>query len=91
MNQSDLLSAIIQAVIDGNVERAAQLAEQAILDEMEPMAFMKEGVQAGLEKVGELFENGECFLPELIMAGDAAKAALARLKPAEQERDANGQ
>jgi len=84
---------LAQAVIDGEPEDAEEQARLALEQGLDPLACINEGLSAGIDRVGELFATGEYFLPDLIMGGDAMKAALAILEPAltgSQERELLG-
>jgi corrinoid protein of di/trimethylamine methyltransferase len=84
---------LAQAVIDGEPEDAEEQARLALEQGLDPLACINEGLSAGIDRVGELFATGEYFLPDLIMGGDAMKAALAILEPAltgGQERELLG-
>jgi corrinoid protein of di/trimethylamine methyltransferase len=84
---------LAQAVIDGEPEDAEEQARLALEQGLDPLACINEGLSAGIDRVGELFATGEYFLPDLIMGGDAMKAALAILEPAltgNQERELLG-
>jgi corrinoid protein of di/trimethylamine methyltransferase len=70
-----------KSVIDGEVEEARNLAEIAIKEDIEPLDAINNGYVVGINDVGEKFSKGQCFLPELVMAGEAMKAALSVLEP----------
>jgi corrinoid protein of di/trimethylamine methyltransferase len=78
----EMLGKLAQAVIVGESEDAVELAEQALQRGFDPLALINQGLTPGMNRVGELFASGEYFLPDLIIAGDAMKAALAVLEPA---------
>ncbi len=63
------------AVIEGDEIKAAQLAGEAIKKGVAPSVLIKEAINDPMEKVGKDFQNGDLYLPELIMIGDAARAA----------------
>jgi corrinoid protein of di/trimethylamine methyltransferase len=71
-----------QAVIKGEPEEAEELAQQALDGGLDPLACINEGLTRGMNRVGELFSSGEYFLPDLVIAGDALKGAMAILEPA---------
>jgi corrinoid protein of di/trimethylamine methyltransferase len=78
----EMLAKLAQAVIDGEPEDAEVLARQALDQGLDPLLCINQGLTAGIDRVGELFETGEYYLPDLILGGDAMKAALSVLEPA---------
>jgi methylmalonyl-CoA mutase cobalamin-binding domain/chain len=87
MNQDELVQQLIAAVTDGDDSAAARLAQQAMAAGVPPMALVKTAIQPAMDVVGSRFECGEAFLPELILAGDAARAALDQIMPQVSEKD----
>jgi corrinoid protein of di/trimethylamine methyltransferase len=77
----ELLKAMAQSIIDGEAEVAADLAKQAIDAGMDPLDAITKGYIMGVNNVGDSFACGNVFLPELVMAGEAMKAAIAVLEP----------
>ena len=77
----ELLKAMAQSIIDGEDEVAADLARQAVEAGMDPLEAITKGYMPGVNNVGDSFACGEVFLPELVMAGEAMKAAIAILEP----------
>jgi corrinoid protein of di/trimethylamine methyltransferase len=49
---------------------------------LDPLECINQGLTPGIDRVGEMFATGEYFLPDLIIGGDAMKAALEILEPA---------
>lgn len=78
----ELYKQMAQAVIDGDDEEATALAQQALDQGVDPLEAINKGYTAGMDVVGELYSTGEYFLPDLILGGEAMKAALAALEPA---------
>lgn len=74
------MNAIVQklydAVIEGEEDMAAAAAQESIAANMDPLSVIKEGIQLAMDEMGEKFEEGEAFLPELMLAGDAATQAM---------------
>jgi len=70
-----------QSVIDGEVEDAERLARQAIEEGIDPLQAINEGFMPGVNTVGEQYNCGEMFIPDLVMAGEAMKAAIAIFEP----------
>jgi len=78
----EILDKLAQAVIDGEPQDAETWAKEALAQGMNPLDCINNGLTKGIEKVGALFAEGEYFLPELILGGEAMKAGLAILEPA---------
>lgn len=78
---ADLFNDMAQSIIDGEDEQAEQLAHQAIAQGIDPLQAINQGFVRGIDQVGERFSCGDAFLPELVMAGEAMKAAIAVLEP----------
>jgi corrinoid protein of di/trimethylamine methyltransferase len=70
-----------QSIIDGDSEISARLAQQAVVQGIDPLEAISQGFVVGVNQVGEAFAKGDAFLPELVMAGEAMKAAVAVLEP----------
>ncbi len=75
------LKEIEAAVIDGDGDAAAASARQALEAGVDPQAILNGGLMAGAEEIGRRFEHGEYFLPELMLSGQALKAAMEIIKP----------
>jgi trimethylamine corrinoid protein len=75
-----------QAVVLGDAVRARQLAEGVVDGDGDLVAAIEQGFAAGIRRVGDLWEEGEYFLPELVQGAEAMKAAMAVLQPALRKR-----
>jgi corrinoid protein of di/trimethylamine methyltransferase len=75
-----------KSIIDGDSDAAVTLAKESIAANLDPLEAISKGFVAGVNKVGEAFGRGEAFLPELVMAGEAMKAAVATLDPELKKR-----
>jgi corrinoid protein of di/trimethylamine methyltransferase len=78
----DLSAKMAQAIIDGEAEDAAALAQEGLDAGIAPGDILDKGFVKGIEEVGDLFAKGEFFLPELVQGAEAMKAAVAVLQPA---------
>lgn len=78
---TELYNEMANSVIDGEVDDAKNLALRALMEDIEPLDAINKGFVIGINDVGEKFSSGQCFLPELVMAGEAMKAALSVLEP----------
>lgn len=83
MNE-ELLAGMAQSVVDGEIDDARALAQQALDLGIAPLEAINQGFVRGLDIVGEGFACGDLFLPHLVAAAAAMKAALAVLEPALQ-------
>jgi len=77
----ELFKQMAQSIIDGEEDLAAELAQKALDEGIDPLEAITNGYVAGVNEVGESFACGSAFLPELVMAGEAMKAAIAILEP----------
>jgi corrinoid protein of di/trimethylamine methyltransferase len=76
------LEQCMQAIVDGDSEKAAELA-RASLDKGYPvLEVIENGFARGIREVGRLWEEGELFLPELVIGAEAMKKAMEVLQPA---------
>jgi trimethylamine corrinoid protein len=90
MANEQLFSAAAQAIVDADREAAMQIARDALAAGIAPDAIMQQGFVAGIAQVGELFESGELFLPELMMSAQAMEGAMAITNAALGEAAAAG-
>jgi 5-methyltetrahydrofolate--homocysteine methyltransferase len=82
------LEELSQAVITGDIDAASELTKKALATSVPASEILNKGLVPGLQKVGDLFEAGEYFLPELIVSGDAVSQALELLAPLLGKEDA---
>ena len=82
---AELFEAMRNSILDGDEDFAGELAQKALDENADLMKVMNEGFLKGIQEVGELYQAGEFFLPELVCAADAMKAALEILTPALKE------
>jgi len=78
---SELLDAIVKAIVDGDDGQAPGLVANALAAGLDPLDILQKGVVAGITKTGELWQANEYFLPDVILAADAFKAAMTPLEP----------
>ena len=81
MADSTILETVSACVVDGDPKAAAAETRAALGAGLDPQVILDEGLMAGAATVGKLFEIGEAFLPDLILAGKALNAAVTVLKP----------
>jgi trimethylamine corrinoid protein len=81
MINDELLKNMSEAIVAGDKAAATALAADAVRSGADLLEVIEKGYVPGLQKVGELWEQGEYFLPELISSAEAMKAAMAVLEP----------
>ena len=83
----DFLENCFESVLRGDKEKAVQLAKESVERQYDPLKVIDEGFIKGVKKVGELWEEGTYFLPELVLGAEAMKAALSILEPILLQKD----
>jgi len=81
MSKEELLVRMEKAIVEGNKDEAEVLAKEAVENKMDLNEVIGKGYVPGIQKVGDLWEKGEYFLPELITSAECMKAAMNVLKP----------
>lgn len=77
----ELFSAMKQSIIEGEQEEAITLARRAVAEGYNPLDAINHGFVPGLDEVGEQYGCGDMFLPDLVLAAEAMKGAVATLEP----------
>ena len=75
------LEAIYEAVMEGDAKEAAAQVQAALDAGVAPGEILNKGCIAAMGEVGRLFEEGEVFVPEMLIAARAMQAAMNILKP----------
>jgi 5-methyltetrahydrofolate--homocysteine methyltransferase len=76
-----LIEEIRKAVIEGQANVATPKVEQALSEGIPADTILRDGLIDAMREVGQLFEEGEFFVPEMLIAARAMKGALGILKP----------
>lgn len=82
----ELLKKIKDAILEYDTDKTVEMVKEALNAGIPPLEIMEQSVTPALKEVGKMFEEGKIFLPELIMAGEAGKAAISILEPKIKER-----
>lgn len=75
------LTTLYDLVVQGEVDSAVEATKEALQDGKEPRAILNEALVPAMEEVGQLFESGEYFLPEMLGSGLAMKSCMNELAP----------
>jgi trimethylamine corrinoid protein len=81
MVREELFNDIRKAIVEGDKPRAQELAREAIRSGVDLNKVIDKGYVPGIQAVGELWEKGDYFLPELITSAECMKAAMDILQP----------
>jgi len=81
MEKKQILENLTSAILEGDQDKARENAQQALASQMDPLEAVDEGLSKGLGIVGDRFEAGEAYLPDLLMAAEVFKAAMEILRP----------
>jgi corrinoid protein of di/trimethylamine methyltransferase len=77
MTEERLFEELTNAVITALPDEARRLASEALRQGIDPLAAIEQGLKPGMDVVGDGFANGDLFIPDLVMSGEAMKAAIA--------------
>jgi 5-methyltetrahydrofolate--homocysteine methyltransferase len=83
----NVLEVIRQGIMEGDMPLTQEKVQEAIDAKIAPGDILQEGLVAAMAEVGRLFEEGEYFVPEMLIAARAMKAGLALLRPLLVEAD----
>ena len=72
---------LYDAILTGNAKKAEEVARAALDADIDPSILLKEHMIPAMDEVGKRFECNEYFVPELLIAARAMKAALVLLTP----------
>lgn len=72
---------LFQAILDGKSDDAIAATQGAIAQDIAPQDLINGQMIRAMSEVGQRFQDGKAFVPQLLMAGRAMKAALEQLKP----------
>jgi corrinoid protein of di/trimethylamine methyltransferase len=70
-----------QAVMDGDEDASVATANAVVAEGIDPQKAIMEGLAAGMAEMGRLYEEGECYVPELMVSSEALYAGLDILRP----------
>ena len=85
IDQARVLTTAQQCLVEFDQSGLTDAVHAALEAEIAPMDIITYGMAAGVMEVGRLYEEGEYFLPQLVMAGVTMEAGMAVLKPLLQD------
>lgn len=81
MSQEQIFKDIAESIVNLDEDVAIELANKAIQNKMNLMEVIEKGYATGIRKVGDLWEEGEFFLPELMRGAQIMQKCLDLLMP----------
>jgi corrinoid protein of di/trimethylamine methyltransferase len=81
MSADVLYQKLADAVVDMDEDGVVVLAQQAVDEKIDAFEAIDKGLAKGMERVGDLFEDEEYFVPELIVCADTMDAGIGVLRP----------
>ncbi len=78
---SELLNNIRESILDGDMEGCQTNVQAAIDAKVNADDILKNGLVPAMAEVGKLFEEGEYFVPEMLVAARAMQGGLDLIKP----------
>lgn len=81
MSKKQFMENIVKLIINGDQDKIQESARDALKANIDPLEVVELGLSKGMAIVGESFEQGESYLPELLMAAATFKAAMEILMP----------
>lgn len=79
--KQELLKALPDGVVEYDEDRVKQAAQQVVDEGLDAYEAIMDGLAAGMELVGELYDEQEYFVPEMILCAETFSAGLDMLKP----------
>jgi 5-methyltetrahydrofolate--homocysteine methyltransferase len=84
---NEIVRQVFQGIVDGDQEQVAEQVDAALQAGLPARDILNEGMLPAMTEVGRLFEEGECYVPEMMMSARAMKAGLAKLQPSLKQTD----
>jgi 5-methyltetrahydrofolate--homocysteine methyltransferase len=77
----ELLKKIYQGILDGNQKIVSDNVQAAMDSGVDPGIILNQSMVSAMAEVGRLFEQGDFYVPEMLIAARAMQAGLTILKP----------
>lgn len=83
---NEILTKVTRSLVECEPDKTETLTKQALDTGIEPLVIINEGLVPGMEIVGQKFQSGEYFLPQMVIAANAMQQAMGLLEPELQAR-----
>ncbi len=88
LSREDLGGSVFSSILSGNAADCATATKAAVAEGASPQDIINGEMIRAMSEVGQRFQDGKAFVPQLLMAGRAMKAGLEELKPLMAGQDA---
>jgi 5-methyltetrahydrofolate--homocysteine methyltransferase len=82
------LEQLFEGIVNGESEIVEQKVNEALRAGIDPAVILNEGMIPAMAEVGKQFEDGECYVPEMLVAARAMQSGMGLLKPHLQKEKA---
>lgn len=89
MAQEQFYGEISDAIVNLDKDKAIELAKRAITEKLNLLEVIEKGYGDGIRRIGDLWEEGEFFLPELMLGGNIMQESMDILLPSLKESGAS--
>ncbi len=86
---SDIFKELADAVMTQNINGTVELTKKALAEGKPALDIIQKGLSEGMKVVGEKFETGDLFLPQIMMSAKAMNSAMEILQPELEKGDNN--
>lgn len=93
MSKEEIFRKLAECIVENDEDTGAELIEQAVAEGVDPVAIIEKGLSVGMLEVGNRFEDGEVFLPQVMMASALMTKLVAKAQahiPAGEKAAKNG-
>ena len=88
--KGEIFKGLHDAVVSWDEDKVVELSQAAIEEDIDAYEAIMDGLAAGMETVGKLYDSQEYFVPEVLMCSDALYKGLDILKPHMKETEDRG-
>jgi len=76
-----ILEELYEAILEGNAGLTAEKVQEALDEGITATVILNDGMISAMTEVGRLFEEGDYFVPEMLIAARAMQSGLSVLRP----------
>lgn len=76
MTREEVMAKLKESVVEMDADLAEEAARAALEAGVEPLEAISEGLSAGMQVMSDMFDEGEAFVPQLLVAAEAFETAV---------------